>query len=278
MSNTEHPIPKCKTYTTIHAANLTHISANFLRLLLACTLFSTASIAQSPPLPYNGLRVALFDFKILKIRGNSVSLKCRVANTGREEVGAKKTVVETLIELDTANLPALLWGHESDLSDAVRSQLPRIDPGEISSPIWLKFAVRAPPAAVVGSCPDLVLDTAYLSTYSDAEIVLRYILRNIGSAPVEVAGAGVSFGLNIYFISGNKLTRGAIPAGNTTIILGRETLTGWLEPGQKLRGEAVINIKNRTKFARNLMLELAPPSNMQECDRTNNTRSVELKY
>lgn len=249
-----------------------------LFLLIACTLFQTTSTAQSPPLPYNGIRIALFDFKILKIRGKSVSLKCRVANTGREEVGAKKTAAETLIELDTASLPALLWGHESELADAIRSQIPRIDPGEISSPIWLKLAVHVPPASVEGSCPDLVLDTIYLATYSDAEIVLRYILRNIGTAPVEVAGDGLQFGINIYFISGAKLTRGAIPAGNTVILLGRETLTGWLGPGQKIRGEAVIDIKNRTKFAGNLLLELAPPSNMQECDRTNNTRSLELKY
>ncbi len=204
-------------------------------------------------------------------------MRCRVANTGREAVGAKKSALETLVELDTANLPALLWGHESELADAARSQIPRIGPGEISPPIWLKFAVLLPHVPIVGSCGDLVLDTAYLSKYSDTEIELRYILRNIGAAPVEVAGDGAPFGINIYFISGGKLTRGAILTGNTTIMLGRETLTGWLGPGQKLSGAAVIELKNRTKFAPNLLLELAPPSNLQECDRTNNTRVMALK-
>jgi len=251
---------------------------SFLFLLIACTWFPETSIAQSPPLPYTGLRVALFDFKILKIRGKSISLKCRVANTGREAVGAKKNALETLVELDTANLPAMLWGHENELSSAASTHLPQIKPGEISAPIWLKFTVHIPQAPEAGDCPDLVLDTAYISKFSDTEIVLNYILRNIGTAPVEMAGDGILFGINIYFVSGNKLTRGAIPAGNTTIVLGRETLTGWLNAGQKLRGETLIDLKNRTKFAPNLLLELAPPSNMLECDRTNNTRAVEVKY
>lgn len=270
MADTERSMATGKAYTLPILTTLV--------LLLACALFSTKTTAQSPPLPYTGHRVALFDFKILKIRGKSVSLKCRIANTGREAAGANRTAAETLIELDTANLPAILWGHEGDLTDAARTQIPRVAPGEISSPIWLKFIVHAPPAPAEGGCPDLVLDTAYLSAYSDAAIAMRYILRNIGNAPVEVAGDKVLFGLNFYFNSGSKLTRGAIPAGNTAIMPGRETLTGWLAPGQKLSGEAVIDLKNRTKFAGNLLIELVPPSNMMECDRTNNTRAVLLNY
>jgi hypothetical protein len=247
-------------------------------LLLAGTLFLAPGHAQSPALPYNGLRIALFDFKILNTRGKTVSLKCRIANTGRETVGGKKTAAETFVELDTANLPAVLWGHEAALAETARSNLPKINPGEISAPVWLKFALRTPGMPTTGGCADLVLDTAYIYRYNGAEITMRYILQNIGNAAFAVTGDGIALGVNFYFISGNKLTRGAIPAGSSGILLGRETLTGWLNPKQRLLGEMVIDLKNRTRFAPNILIELAVPANLRECDRTNNTRAVTVKY
>ncbi len=250
----------------------------FLFLLFASTWWPVPNLAQSPALPYSGLRVALFDVKILNIRGKTVSLKCRMANTGRESVGGNKNTGETLVELDTINLPPRLWGHESELADAARNEIPRLGTGEISGPIWLKVTVRPPPAPTDGECPDLAIDTAYIYRYSDNEITIRYVLANIGNAAVEVASSVFNLGINLYFIGGNKLTRGAVPAGNTKVLQGSETLTGWLKAGQRLRGEIVIDLKNRTKFAPNILIELAPPPNLRECDRTNNTRAVAVKY
>ena len=179
------------------------------------------------------------------------------------------------------NLPSLLWGHEAAVSAAVGAKIPRLKPGEISAPIWLKFSINVPAALPLpssGTCADLHIDTAYIVKYTDMEIILQYILSNKGNAPLEVAGNTFQLAMNIYFISGAKLTRGAIPAGNAVVMLGRETLSGWLFAGQKLGGTAYIDLKNRTKFASNLLLELAPPSNLTECDRTNNTRWIEVKY
>lgn len=236
-------------------------------------------LAQGASQFYTGHRVALFDLQVLQVRGKSVRVKGRIANTGRLEVGAKKETDSPLVELDTFNLPALLWGHEIPLTTAVLRQIPRLKPGEISSPIWLDVTavVPAPPPDGNG-CPDLVIDTAFVLQYTSGEIRLRFHVKNIGNTPVEIAGKTVQTGVNVYFVSGLKLTRGAIPAGAVILQEGRESLTGWLSPGQKIQGEILVNLQNRTKFASNLLLELAPPPTLSECDRTNNTKSVALKY
>jgi len=208
-------------------------------------------------------------------------LKCRVANTGRTEAGFKKNAAQTVVELDTLNLPTILWGHEKEVSTSARNNIPLLKPGEISPSIWLNVTATEPsvaPSATSITCPDLVIDTASILRYVENEMSLQYIIQNIGSAPVEITGKSLQLGVNIYFISGTKLTRGAIPAGNTMVEIGRETLTGWLIPGQKLRGETIISLKNRTKFAPNILMELSPPQSLIECDRTNNTRWIEVKY
>lgn len=246
-----------------------------LPLLLWVSL-SHAIVAQSTP--YNGLRIALFDVQLLQIKGKSVKLKCRVANTGRLEAGSKKNAAQTIVELDTSSLPPLLWGHETAIAGAALNHIPKLNPGELSDPIWLDLNIPGPTSIPLNGCPDLVIDSIYLVNYSDAAITLRYIVSNAGSTAVEVAGKTMQLGVNVYFISGNKLTRGAIPAGVTSIQTGRETITGWLNAGQRLQGEMTIDLKNRTKFARNLLLELAPPPDLTECDRTNNTRNLTLKY
>lgn len=248
-------------------------------LLFFFTICPLKSNGQTGNEVYTGLRINLFDFKVLQIRGKTVLLKCRIANTGRQETGHKKNAERTLVTLDTFNLPAILWGHEAALAAAALNQLPKLQPGDISTPIWLDMVAKSPeenPEGTVG-CPDLVIDTAYIFRYADDNIALRYEIRNIGAASVEIAGKGLQLGVNVYYISGTKLTRGAIPAGNTAIQIGRETLTGWLKPRQGISGEMMIGLNNRTKFAPNLLLELAPPPSLTECDRTNNTRSLEVK-
>lgn len=250
----------------------------FLLPAFVCLSALPPAGAQTPVQNYTGYRIALFDFEVLQVRGKTVMMKCRIANTGRLEAGLKKNSRQTLVELDTLNVPNILWGHEEALVIAALNQLPRLQAGETSEPVWLNVSAgeRTPDENTPGACADLVFDTAYIGRYTDDEILLRYELRNAGTAPAEIAGKTIQVDINVYYVSGLKLTRGAIPAGNSSLGLGRETLDGWLNPGQKTAGEIVISLKKRTKFARNLLLELAPPPTLNECDRTNNTRCIEV--
>lgn len=247
-------------------------------ILLAMCWLAFANAQQA--LPYDGLRVCLFDFEVLQSNAKNVVLRVRAANTGRQQSGVKKMAAKTVIELDTFGMPPILWGMEQQVANAGRNNIPNLKPGEISAPFWIKIFIPNPPemALFAGKCPDLVFDTAYIHNLDANTAELRYVLRNAGSAPVEISGKTVQLAINVYFVAGSKLTRGAIQAGGATLQPRRESITGWLLPNQRMQGDIPLKLENRTKFVPNFLLELAPPPSISECDRTNNIRVIELPY
>ncbi len=245
----------------------------FLLLILAWVgaMLPTLLNAQAETQDYKGHRAAVFEIRILQIKKNLVELKCRVVNTGRVRLGSHKEQTEVLLELDSINLPAILWGHEQVLSAAVKKTLPTLAPGEISAPVWLSFSVPSPGENTGGNdlkCADIQVDTFFISQFGKEDLLIKYVLRNGGDLAANLSNQSR---VNFYFISGTRLTRGAIVAGQSEIKTGRESLTGWLLPGQRIQGEARIALKNRSKFAPNLLLEVVGPADLVECDKTNNT-------
>ncbi len=219
---------------------------------------------------YTGVRAALFDVEILQQKSQQLQLRCRIANTGRVSLGGKKTPSELLLELDSVALPALLRCHEQELSAALSKQCPKLQPGEISDPIWLE--VKLKPREMVPSefCAELVFDTVFVESWETRSMQIRYYLRNKGKAPAYLYAKGLEPLVNAYFVSGTKLTRGAIPAGSSSLKKGRETLDGVLLPGQILEGRLSIDLKGRSQFSPNIALELDPAQAIDECGRTGN--------
>lgn len=197
-----------------------------------------------------------------------------------------------MVELDTLQLPAILQGRENLVSEAVRNSKVELKPGEMQE--GLKLDIKLKPkrpeekrnTPEAGSpekgCANLVFDTAYIVEYTEESMRLHYIIRNAGNLPANLLGkTGAeddNLAVNVYFISGNKLTRGAILADGTFIHEGDETLDGILSPDQVLHGELKISLKNRTQFAPNLLFELDPFLQINDCDRTNNTIVVKVEF
>ncbi|MFN0174693.1 MAG: hypothetical protein ACKVU0_08615 [Saprospiraceae bacterium] len=244
--------------------------------------FCTLIVSQTPAQPsYSGSRVALFDVQILQQKNQTLSLRCRMANTGRQIIGAKKNAAEMVVEFDTIALPSLLHGHESTIAAAARSNCPKLKPGEISEPIWLKVRLKPreyEPVAGAGACAEVVFDTAFVEEWGERMMRLRFFLKNTGNAPAHFFSKKAEPLVNLYFVSGTKLTRGAIPAGSTSIKKGRETLDGLLLPGQVLEGIVEISLKDRSKFSPNIALDFDPAQAVDECGRTGNVWVVKLRY
>ncbi len=262
--------------------------------------FQTATIfrvsAQQEALVYKGLRISLFGFEVLKQKTESVTLRLHVANTGRLPVSfgkrGGKAPGSLIVELDTLSLPVILQGREHLVADAVRGERIDLQPGEMLHALKLEIALKsqragrepAPPDADISGkgCPDLVFDTAYIVEYTDDAMRLSYVVRNAGkSAAYLLGGTGAeedNLAVNVYFISGSKLTRGAILADGIFIRPGRETLDGVLQPEQRLQGEIRISLKNRTQFAPNILFELDPFLKVNDCNRTNNTAVVKVEF
>lgn len=270
----------------------------FCLVLLLATVFSgifciRLSAQQEAPI-YKGLRISLFDFSIKKLKSESVTLQLAVANTGRLPVAFGKrnqpAPEQLVVELDTVNLPVILHGRENLVADAVRKGKFELAPGQMVSGVSVEInldtseAEQLEPANTQsdGACPNLVFDTAYMAQYTDNAILVRFLIRNVGNTPAHLLGGTSNdednLAVNVYFVSGAKLTRGAILADGIFIRKGRETLDGVLQPGQILEGELEINLANRSRFTPNLVLELDPFQTVADCDRTNNTRTVVIEF
>lgn len=258
--------------------------------------FNGQAAAQQEATIYKGLRISLFAFEVLKQKPDNVSLRLQVVNTGRLPVSfgrkGEKPPESLVVELDTLQLPAILQGRENLVSEAVRNSKVELKPGEMQE--GLKLDIKLKPkrpeekrnTPEAGSpekgCANLVFDTAYIVEYTEESMRLHYIIRNAGNLPANLLGkTGAeddNLAVNVYFISGNKLTRGAILADGTFIHEGDETLDGILSPDQVLHGELKISLKNRTQFAPNLLFELDPFLQINDCDRTNNTIVVKVEF
>lgn len=270
----------------------------FSLVLLFATVFSgifcvRVSAQQEAPI-YKGLRISLFDFSIKKLKSESVTLQLAVANTGRLPVAFGKrnqsAPEQLVIELDTVNLPVILHGREGLVTDAVRNGKFELAPGEMASDVSVEInldtseAERPEPTSTQpdGICPDLVFDTAYITQYKDNSIVLRFLIRNAGNTSARLLGISNAdddnLAVNVYFVSGTKLTRGAILADGVFIRKGQETLDGVLQPGQILEGDLTISLANRSRFTPNLIFELDPFQTVNDCDRTNNTKSLMIEF
>lgn len=266
-----------------------------LSIVFLLAAASGISAQQESPI-YKGLRISLFGFEVLKTKPENVSLRLHVANTGRLPVsfGKKgaKAPESLVIELDTLGVPVILQGRESLISDAVRYQKINLQPGEMMDGLKLEINLESQraggktspsdPSAPVAGCADLVFDTANMVEYTDDIMLLRFVIRNAGKAAAYLLGATDAdednLAVNVYFVSGNKLTRGAILADGIFIHAGRETLDGVLLPEQHLEGEIRINLKNRTQFTPNILLELDPFLKVDDCNRTNNTTVVKVEF
>jgi hypothetical protein len=267
------------------------------RFLIACCLFvwCAGTTTAQPEAPiYKGLRISLFNIQILKQNKKSVTLLCQGANTGRLPVvlSGKNTAAAAalLVELDSLRLPPELQGREQLITAALRRQKMRLEPGDIRENIRLIIPLRKQAAESLSSgktngqhCPDLVFDTAYVAEYKDKTMLLYYAIRNKGAKAAYLLGSSErsvedNVAVNVYFVSGTKLSRGAIYADGVFIREGIETLDGILQPGQVLRGALEISLKNRSRFSPNLVFELDPFQRVEECDRTNNSRAVVIEF
>lgn len=274
----------------------------FATFFLACFCFAAGVAGQESFVPgtmYKGLRISLFHFEVMDQSPKSVLLRCDAANTGRYAVafGKKQAPPAALVvELDTLNLPRLLLGWEERVSAALLRQKIALKPGEIQTEIFLKInlspkkpPVAAPPeqrpprpAIAVARCTDLRLDTAFVVRRDESTLLLRFTLYNAGPGAVRLTGARKgqedNVALNAYFVRESKLTRGAVLA--TGIFLGerRDLPDDLLLPGRQITAEMEINLRDRTRFAPNLVLELDPFQSADDCDRTNNTFAVPLNF
>lgn len=272
-------------------------------LLIFTSFLAGRAAGQATPVDeaptYKGLRLSLFQFELLHQSAEAVSLRCMVANTGRYAVAFDKRQAPPaalVIELDTLNLPPALLGWESQVGAALLQEKIALQPGELHPNLILKFRLvrSAPPVSLAAAsrpekttsvrttCGDLLIDTAFIVQRDARSMVLRCRLRNVGSAPVRLIQdrqrQEANVALNAYFVREAKITRGAILAAGIFWQQGQDLPNGLLQPGQQTTGEIEISLRDRTRFAPNVVLEINPFQSVSECDPANNTFALPLDF
>lgn len=134
------------------------------------------------------------------------------------------------------------------------------------------------PVLTEKGCPDLAFDTVFIVKKSSKSMRLHFVVRNVGDATARLLGPSDekedNLAVNVYFVSGQKLTRGSLLADGM-FFRNKDIEQGILMPGKRLHGEIEISLRNRTRFQPNLVFELDPFQSLtDECNRTNNTRPL----
>ncbi len=218
---------------------------------------------------YQGLRVAVFDFEILRQNSQTVTLRCQVANTGRLPVVLQDQEVQfpaLVVELDTLHLPAALRGQPGLVQRAVQRERLRLFPGEVRSDWLLSIDLRDTlPEVSLPTCADLVIDTAYFVEQEERTLTVWFQLRNVGPTDARLFAGNNPVVLNTYFVGGTKLTRGGIFAEQIALKSPRELLNGTLPAGKTIHWQVKISTKSRTRFSPHLALEFDPLQAVPDC-------------
>lgn len=218
---------------------------------------------------YQGLRLAVFSFETLRENNNSLSLRCQVANTGRLPValqGKELLFPPLVVELDTLHLPAALRDRPALVQQALQRETFGLLPGEIRSNVLLSINLRDTLVeSSLPSCADLVIDTAYLIRRNDRTLTVQFSVRNAGDSAARLFNRNNGVVLHTYFVSGTKLTRGAIFAEQIALKAPREMREGVLAAGKSVIWQIEVSTKNSTRFSPNLALEFDPLQVVPDC-------------
>ena len=255
---------------------------------------------------YQGYRIGLFNFEWTK---KKKALRCSAVNTGRESlVFDKKNTAPTalIVEIDTVSLPQELLAKKEWVRLALLQQSIDLKPGQLLPVLELTIKIpdqKEKPEPIPAQqaepptdqpkpekkffdyedgCPDLVFDSVWVEKMGKSDMTLGFVVLNQGKIPAKITGKkkreSDNVAVNVYFISGDRLTRGALLADGVFIGESKDNPSGILASGARMGGTITVSTEHRTKFSPNVLFELDPFQTLLECDETNNTRSVELPF
>jgi len=131
-------------------------------------------------------------------------------------------------------------------------------------------------------CPDLIIEEIKVLHHSKKWIELEYTIANIGKGPATIYGGGedkatASLAIRAHLSGVPRLSKGAIPVGRVLVKGGLEDKSGLLHPNERFVAKIKVDTRSKTRYMNILILSLETNQLNYECDRTNNTKAIELK-
>jgi len=271
--------------------------------IISCTPSKNAASQDSVPLTadsYQGYRLSITDLSIKKKKKRSTAIQYSLINTGRNDIDIKKSTIDNtpiLFEFDHTLEANEMESYKNEIITKILKENLSISAGQSVNQRSMKLSLKKAASEEegftinVGSgnsspssnsyfdknyCPDLRIDTIKIIKLSKKWVTIEYQITNIGKGPASLSGETKDENDNVYVrahISGAKrMSRGAFPVGGTYI-----NDKDVLEAGDSYIGVFRVDIKKRTRYTSNLILELDAYSSVRECDETNNQNFIFIK-
>lgn len=270
--------------------------------IISCTPSKNSTSQDSLPLTatsYEGYRLSVTDLSIKKKKKRSTSIEYALINTGRNDIDIKKSTIDNtpiLFEFDHTLEATEMESYKNEIIAKILKENLRITAGQTINKRSMKLSAKKASEEETGFtinvgngsststdryfdknyCPDLHIDTIKILKLSKKWVTIEYKITNSGKGPASLSGETNEEDDNLFVrahISGAKrLSRGAFAVGGTYI-----TDRDVLEAGDSYIGVFRIDIKKRTRYTSNLILELDAYSSVRECDETNNQNFIFIK-
>lgn len=269
--------------------------------ILSCTPSKKTVGIDSIPLSattYDGYRLSIVDLSIKKKKKKSTIIEYSLINTGRNHIDVQRFVVDNtpiLFEFDHSLAANEMEGYKNEIISKLLGETLRLSAGQSDNNRSMKLSSKKSAEEETGFtinvgggssssgkyydknyCPDLQIDTIKILKLTKKWVTIEYKVTNIGKGPASLSGETKDENDNLFIrahISGaTRMSRGAFAVGGA-YISDRDVL----EAGDTYTGVLRVNIKKRTRYTSNLILELDAYSSVRECNETNNQNFIFIK-
>jgi hypothetical protein len=267
-------------------------------------------------LKYNGYRLELLNFEVLKVRDAWVLLRFDIVNSGRENIDFKQSNHGYWVQFnfDPSFINKNLKPLQENIQQALISSSIKIEAGKFKKKFSLKVSNKPlpkttekakewvtdvpPPRVTTGHdsrepttplkisgdsnlrpCPDIYFSDLFIVSQNNRMATLQYTVTNKGEGPFVVIHPGTRKTPSIiirFFISGVPELSRGAIPVGEFLVVDGPGLPHLLKPGESFSGHLDVNVRKKTRYLKSLILSLDNDQFGSECDKTNNSKAVTL--
>lgn len=269
-------------------------------LLLACNNTSVERVVNSGPTlsnEYTGNRIELVNIAASEEKGEVIKITGTLINTGRNKVTLPNKNTSSLVIHFEEALQEKGLGHlAKKMQYALMQQKLTLAPGQVATDF--SFMIQQEPGekldlpaddliakgqeeADIDACPDLIIDTFFVSKRTKKYAEISFKIVNEGDAPAALFGETKAVEDNVAiraYASGTaKLSRGDLIMGGAFIESGLKDKNGILRPQESFAGAFRVDIRKKTRHMPYIIISIDDYQNLWECDEGNNVKQLLYK-
>ncbi len=241
---------------------------------------------------YSGYRVALVNLEKSDNKAGATTIKGTLINTGKYKIVLPlQSSYSIVVNFDHTLEENGLTLSASQIKQAILNQSIILEPGQLFSTFSTSLSTTTDTPsteteellATKGGnfqeyCPDLQIDTFYVSKRTKKYAEISFKIVNIGKGPAPMYGETKELEDNIairaYASGTENLSRGDLIIGGAYIESGLEGEAGILQPSETYAGAFRIDIKKKTRHMPYLIISVDDYQKLWECDEGNNVKNI----